>query len=135
MQQFAINNKKQRGFTLIEVMLAVFVVSITALIFAATFPTSQISHMKAAYMSYATSLAEQKVEEFKAAGYANIQLGSQEQAITIPPNGTQSITGTQTVNITQYATDIKKIEVTITWSGYRMVGGTVALVTLISDRS
>ena len=120
---------RRKGFTLIEVMLTVFVLALTALIFAAVFPTSQISRMKAAYMSYAVSIARQKIEEQKSAGYAGILVGT----ITSPVDELPS--GIETITITQYATNIKEVKVKITWSGYRKVGGKVSLATLISDHS
>ncbi|HUV04887.1 MAG TPA: type II secretion system protein [Armatimonadota bacterium] len=122
-------NRRSSGFTLVEVLLVVFMLALTALMFAATFPTSQISRIKATHMSYALSLAQQKVEEIKSAGYGNIQI--------TPTPVTSSLadipSGTQTVTVTQYEANIKKISVSIVWSGYRQVGGTVDLVTLISD--
>lgn len=119
----------ESGFTLVEVMLMVFVLTLMALMFAAIYPTAQISHKKSAFTSYAVGLAQQKVEEIKAAGYANIQLtNGVETPLDILPSGTQR------VRITQYADDIKQVEVTISWDGYRKVGGTIELVTLVSDR-
>jgi len=124
-------NRRSAGFTLVEVLLVVFIVALTAFMLAATFPTAQISRIKATHTSYALSLAQQKVEEIKSAGYANIQITP--EAVTTPlaeiPNGTQ------TVMVTQYAANIKKISVSIVWSGYRQVGGRVDLITLISDHS
>lgn len=123
-------NRSSTGLTLIEVMLVVFVLALTAVIFAATFPTSQISRIKAAHMSYAVSLGHQKIEEIKSAGYAGVLIS--------PPVDTplsELPDGNQRISITQYAPNIKKIEVTITWSGYRKVGGSTSLITLISDHS
>lgn len=119
---------RRSGFTLVEVMLVVFVLSLTALIFAATIPTSQISRIKAAHMSYAVHLARQTIEEKQCAGYASLLAGTPEVSVPAELPG-----GQQTTTITQYAPNIKKIEVTITWSGYRQVGGSTTLVTLISD--
>jgi len=122
-------NRRSAGFTLVEVLLVVFILVLTALIFAATFPTSQISRIKATHMSYALGLAQQKIEEIKSAGYANIQITP--EAVVTPLADIPS--GAQTVTVTQYAPNIKKISVSIVWSGYRRVGGRVDLVTLISD--
>jgi len=120
--------RNQTGFTLIEVMLAVFVLALTALMFAATFPTSQISRIKAAHMSYAVSLAQQKVEELRSAGYSGVMVGDPvETPLTEMPGGIQRIA------VTQYAPNIKKIEVRVTWTGYRRVSGDTILVTFISD--
>lgn len=118
------------GFTLVEVMLVVFVLALTALIFAATVPTSQISRIKAAHMSYAVNLARQTIEEKRSAGYTNLLVGTSEVSIPADLPGAQ-----QTTTITQYAPNIKKIEVTVTWSGYRQVGGSTTLTTLVSDHS
>ena len=118
------------GFTLVEVLLAVFILAITALIFVACFPTSQISRIKAAHMTYAVSLAQQKLEEIRSAGYAGLIISDPvDTPLEELPGGNQRIT------ITQFSVNIKKIEVTITWGGYRKVGGSTTLVTLISDHS
>jgi len=122
--------KRASGFTLIEVMLVIFVLSLTVLMFAATFPTSQISRIKAAHMSYAVSVAQQTIEEKRSAGYAGLLADTSEVSIPADLPG-----GQQTTTITQFAPNIKKIEVTITWSGYRQVGGSTTIVTLISDHS
>lgn len=130
MEQKSRSKKRIEGFTLVEVMLTVFVLALTALIFAAAFPTSQISRIKATHTSYAVSLAQQQVEEVRSAGYSGVLVGDPvETALDELPGGTKRIT------VTQYSPDIKKIEVTITWSGYRKVGGTTTLVTFISDHS
>lgn len=122
-------NRRSAGFTLVEVLLVVFILALTALMLAAIFPTAQISRIKATHTSYALSLAQQKMEEIKSAGYANIQITP--EAVVTPLADIPS--GAQTVTVTQYAPNIKKISVSIVWSGYRRVGGRVDLVTLISD--
>lgn len=121
--------RRVSGFTLIEVLLVLFILSLSALMYAATFPTSQISRIKATHMSYALGLAQQKVEEMKSAGYSAIQVTETPvtSALGEIPGGVQEIT------VTQFAPNIKQIAVRITWGGYRQVGGTVNLVTLISD--
>ena len=119
------------GFTLIEVMIAVFILALTALVFAATVPTSQISRIKAAHTTYAVNLAKQTIEEKQSAGYASLVPGTDEVSVPADlPGGSQRTVITQT----PYP-NVKKVEVTITWSGYRQVGGTITLATLISDHS
>lgn len=122
--------KNRSGFTMVEVMIVAFIMALTALIFAATFPTSQISRVKAVHMTYAVSLAQQKVEELRSAGYSSVLVGG-PRTTPVPelPNGSQTIT------ITQYAANIKKIQVVISWAGYRKVDGSTSLVTFISDHS
>jgi len=114
----------------VEVLLVVFVLAFTALILAAVFPSAQVSRIKAAHMSYAVSLAHQKVEELRSAGYSGVLVSpTVETPLPELPNGVQSIT------ITQYAPNVKRIQVAITWGGYRKVQGSANLVTLISDHS
>ena len=121
---------RRSGFTLLEVLLAVFVLALTALILAAAFPTAQISRIKAAHVSYAVNLSRQTMEEKRSAGYSNLLAGTTE--ITVPA---ELPGGQMTTIISQYSPHIKQIEVTITWSGYRRVGGSTTLATLVSDHS
>lgn len=120
--------RRTKGLTLVEVMLAVFVLALTAIILIACFPTSQISRIKAAHLSYAVGLAQKQMEEFRSAGYASVLVSD---PVNTPVAELPS--GSQTITITQYAPNVKQIEVTITWEGYRKVGGSTTLVTLISD--
>lgn len=102
--------RRQGGFTLVEVLLVVFVLALTAMILAAVFPSSQVSRIKAAHLSYAVSLAHQKMEELRAAGYSGVLVSpTVETPLPELPNGVQSIT------ISQYSPNIKKIQVVITW--------------------
>jgi len=118
----------QRGFTLIEVLFVVFILALSALIMSVVFPTSQVSRIKAAHISYATNVAQQQIEQFRSAGYSNVLCGDPvDTPLSEVPEGNQR------VSVTQYADGIKKIEVTITWGGYRKVHGSTRLVTLISD--
>ena len=123
----SLRKRSTSGFTLIEVMLAVFIMSLTAMIFAAAFPTAQISRIKSAHMSYAVNLARQSMEEQRAGGYSNLIVGDTNSVPSELPGGAQ------TISITQYATNIKKLSVTVTWEGYRRVGGATTLVTLVSN--
>ena len=122
--------RRTAGFTLIEVMIAVFILALTALVFAATVPTSQISRIKAAHTTYAINLAKQTIAEKQSAGYAGLLAGTVEVSVPADLPG-----GSQTTTITQYSTNVKKVQVDVTWSGYRQVGGDITLSTLISDHS
>jgi len=125
-----VSKRASGGFTLVEVLLAMMVLMFAALIFTAAFPTSQISRMKAVHMSYAMGVAQQTLEDKRAAGYSG----------TLPVEPTVSVplllpSSQQTTTITQVGPNTRKVEVTITWGGYRMVGGSIRLATLISDHS
>lgn len=121
--------KTKHGLTLIEVMMAVFVLALSGIMLAAIFPTAQISRIKGVYSTYAVSLAQQRIEELRAAGYASVKVGNTSVAVSDLPGGTE------TILITQYLPNIKKVQVSIVWEGYRKAGGTVVLTTLLSDHS
>lgn len=121
--------KNNRGFTLIEVLMGVFVLALSALMLSALFPIAQTARIKGVYTTYAVSLAEQRVEELRSAGYASVQVSNTNVPVSDLPNGEETIT------ITQYAAGIKKIEISIVWEGFRKVGGSVTLATFISDHS
>jgi len=65
-------NKRKRGFSLIEILLAVFVTGAVATILAATMPIAMKSRVKADYNNKATSLAQKQLEVTRALGYANL---------------------------------------------------------------
>jgi len=122
------SKKGSPGFSLIDVLLAVFVMALTAMILCAAFPTSQISRIKAAHVTYAVNLAHQTMEEKRSAGYASLIAGNTETSVPADLPGAEMTTA-----ITQYSAHLKKIVVTITWSGYRRVGGSTSVVTLVGD--
>lgn len=127
------NNKKRNnrsGFTLTEVLLVVFVFALTALIYGATFPIAKSSGIKAANTTLAISLAEQQIEQLRSAGYMNVLVGD-----PITETASELTGGVKTITITQYSAKVKKIQVDISWTGYRKTGGSVTLVTMMSDHS
>lgn len=63
---------RKRGFSLIEILLAVFVTGAVATILAATMPIAMKSRVKADYNNKATSLAQKQLEVTRALGYANL---------------------------------------------------------------
>ncbi|MHB1000978.1 MAG: type II secretion system protein [Armatimonadota bacterium] len=120
----------KNGFTLIEVMLTIFLLALSAMMVAAIYPTAQISRQKAVHMTFAMNLAKLEIEQKISAGYANVTPSSPITSAELNlPNSTKTIT------ISQYAPNIRKVEVSITWDGYRMIGGSVTLATFISDHS
>ena len=127
----------RRGFTLLEVLFAVFLVSICALIVLATVPIANTSRTKADYMSKATSLAEKEIEQVRAVGYLNLsptqlyQCNLIDSAQPVSAN-TYSFTNTDlgandspssllpkgagTVSVTQLTNYLRTITVCVTWT-------------------
>ncbi len=64
--------KRQKGHTLIEVMFAIFLVGVCALIFAGSMPMANTGRAKADRRNLATSLAQKQAEAVKAMGYVNL---------------------------------------------------------------
>lgn len=125
-----VSRRRSGGFSLIEVLLTLLVLTFAALIFTATFPTCQISRTKAVHMSFATGLAQQTLEEKRAAGYSAVLPG--DPTVSVPAELPGAV---QTTTITQFGPNTRKVEVTVSWGGYRKVGGSLTLATLISDHS
>ncbi|HCM74448.1 MAG TPA: hypothetical protein DIS87_09945 [Armatimonadetes bacterium] len=63
---------RNSGHTLIEIMIASFLVLSCALIFAATMPTANTSRAKANFNNQATALAQKQMESLKSRGFANL---------------------------------------------------------------
>lgn len=71
------NNKsgsvmKRRGFSLIEVLIAVFLVVLCAMIVGATMPIATASREKSDLLTKATGLAQKQLEAIRGVGYPNV---------------------------------------------------------------
>lgn len=62
---------KQRGHSLLEAMMAAFLVLICALIFSATIPVANMTRGKAENLNIATSLSQKLMEKIRGTGYPN----------------------------------------------------------------
>lgn len=64
--------RRKRGFTLAEVLIAVFITALCAVLVAATMPTANRSRLKADLTSKAVGLAQKQLEAIRGLGYANV---------------------------------------------------------------
>ena len=145
--------KNRSGLTLIEVMIAVMVFSFAITVFAALFPLSMRMRSKSANVSQATTIAQQKIEQIRALSYDNITFSGLRGANVVDASPTASPysftsvdnlagklpepTGTVTVaNAGSGAnvSDLKRIDVTVTWGGIINNGNTVTVTTTISNK-
>lgn len=129
--------KKWGGQTLIEVLLALFMLTVAVTILAATMPVANRSTVKADFVGKAAGLAQKELESIRNLGYANlsgtvlasnglldsatqsaantytftnIDLGVVDSIATIMP------AGAGTVMIEQVNIDLRRITITVSWT-------------------
>lgn len=134
---------KRRGFSLIEVLFGIFLISACAAILAATVPVASSSRITADYSNKATSIAHTEMERIRGAGYAQLTPDLLSQAGLISsksPNEDGSYpfatgdgipSGTGSVAVQQVDIDLRQVTVTVTYqvrgvTKTRTVGGLVA---------
>src|SRR5262245_18908809 len=109
----------ERGMTMIELMMALVVLSIGLLGIAAIFPTGRRFTVRDRMVTAATDLAEQKFEELRTLPYSdvNLTIGMHPTAAGefVGPNGTYKRWWT----VTQIATDLRCADVRVTSTAMR----------------
>lgn len=145
--------KRQRGFSLIEVLIAIFLVVMCSMIVVATMPIATASREKADLMSKATGIAQKQIEALRGVGYPNLvpsrmlTLGLIDSMTPVATN-TYSFTnadtlafdspaqvlpsGTGRVMVEQVDFDLRRVTVTITYSD-RGTTRTSRLATLVAN--
>ena len=117
------------GFTLVEVMVALFIFIVSLLGLVAV--TTSVIHGNAfsREMTTATSLAQDQLEVLKRSGYNDSALTAGDHTDT----PLTSYTRTWTVTDNTPATGIKTVTMTVTWN-WRGASHNVQLVTLITSK-
>jgi Tfp pilus assembly protein PilE len=119
-----------RGFTVIEAIISVFLTGLLILIFAAAFPSGQAIIQRGEFVSIATDIAQEKLEDLRKAGYNSLTFGTQTFQVSQLPNGQGTIT------ISPYPTssspNLAKVDIVISWQGAKSINGQVKISTLIS---
>jgi prepilin-type N-terminal cleavage/methylation domain-containing protein len=115
-----------RGFTLIEVVITIFLVGLLAVLTANILKVTPLSsHAKEEHTALA--IASNKIEELRAGGYAAVPVSGSfsDPDLANLPNGGGALT------VSAYNAKTKQVTVTVTWSE----SGTsrnVALTTLVT---
>ncbi len=145
--------KTQSAFTLIEVLFAFGLLTVSALIVAATMPVATTSRVKANLQYKAMGLAQKQLEAIRGLGYANATVsqlytfGLIDSATAVSTN-TYSFsngdsaardnpsrilpTGSGTVKVEQADLDLRKITIVVNWKD-RGVDKSYSLGTLIAN--
>ena len=140
--------KNRSGLSLIEVMIAVMVLSFAVATFAPLYPISLRMRSKAENVTRATTLAQQKIEQVRAIPYSSLTYSGLQanSVIDASPNSSPysftTVDGvasklpqaTGTLTVSTPATDLKQVDVTVTWGGLVQNGNTVTVSTLIANK-
>lgn len=143
----------KKGFTFLEVLLALFLVVTSATIVLATMPLSTSARVKADLNNRATSLAQKQLEAIRGRGYANAtanqlltaglidsstEVSTSTYAFTNNDSGVLDNpakvlpSGTGTVKVEQIDLDLRRVIVTVKWTD-RGKNFTTTVGTLIAN--
>lgn len=123
----------EKGFTLIEALMAIAIMSIGLLALAALQTSAISGTTKAKKHSMAILLAEGKIEEYKNTPYDAIPPeGEVENGSTLPSWAWGIFTRTTTVQDNTPFIGVKTINVSVSWPG--KVTRSVAFQTIVSQR-
>lgn len=146
--------RKRSGFTLIEVMVAVLLFGLTVTAFGAIFPMSHQMRYKSENVTRATTLAQQKVEQLRALPYQYLEFDALRVANAIDDVADASSDpdvqkyvftdvdrlpdklhqGAGTLTITDLLPDLRRVDVTVTWSDRVAQGNSVTVTTYIANK-
>lgn len=129
--------RKICGISLVEVLLAIFILGLSALILASTMPSATRSRVKADNMNKAAGAAQKMLEAVRGSGYANVSatrlyaLGLIDSTTPVATN-TYSINsvdtasfdnlakilpnGTGQITVEQIDLDLRRVTVVINWT-------------------
>jgi len=116
------------GFTLIEIMITLVILSIGLLSLAGLQVSAIKGNANSKRMTTAVSIAEKKIEQIKNIPYTDIQSESAQQFTVERVNFTQQVT----VTANNPLQNTKKIDITVSWKGGSK-SYTVPLSTIISQ--
>lgn len=112
-------NKKQSGFTLIEVMIALVILAAGLLALATMQIVSIRSNAFSSEMTYSTMLAQQQLENLRNLPYDNTNLDSGTHGLP-PIIGDKGASYTVAWTVDTSVADMKTITLDVTWESQRL---------------
>ena len=130
-----VDHTHEKGFTMVEVLVAIIILSIGLLALAGLQATVIKGNVASKNLTSAVFLVETKIDELKSGGYASLSDGTfNDPNNPVNEKGDSGGIFNRSWTISTYETNMRKIIVTVTWTD--QVGGnrSTSLVTVLSDR-
>lgn len=120
----------QKGFTLVEVLVATFIAALVIVGVTALFLNSVILNSEAKYNSIASEVAQDRIEALRNMTFTDVSDPTKSTETNTPVNNLPNGQRTTTLE-NSYGADIKKLTVTVNWTG-RKGPRSISLTTLVS---
>lgn len=135
------------GFSLVEVIVALFLLAVGSAIFGGVIPLAVKSAKMVSNHEQASSIVQHKLDQLRGVGYGRLTYTELRNAGIIDPKSTQPYEFTQvdglydlypepigTIEIKDFNANIKRVIVTITWVGsaYKQGNGSISGIALIA---
>lgn len=142
-------HRSRQGFGLIDIVIALFLLGMAGLMFAAALPSGFRCSQQAQQNKTAAAIAQRKMEQIRAMNYESLtqpllcaagvidadSTSSPYSFTSVDNLGSQLTSGTGSIAITDADSDIKLVKITVRWAGASSSGSrSLCLTTLISDK-
>jgi prepilin-type N-terminal cleavage/methylation domain-containing protein len=143
--------QRKLGYTLIEVLVSLFVISMGAIMYTAMLPMAAKGSRMVGNYQQASSLVQHKIDQLRAVGYGRLDFTNLRSSLDIidatPTTSPYSFTtidnlssiypgATGTIAISDYSSTIKQVIVTLSWtsSPLKQDKGSLSAVALIAKQ-
>jgi len=110
------NSLNSKGFTLIEVLVALVILAVSLLALAGLMTTTTKNNASGGHLTEAATFAQDKLEELRAMPWNSLIPGSVNTDLVPNPPGSTGIQYTRTYRVNQLNPSLKELEITINWN-------------------